>query len=1299
MKRKLIILFAALVLLLLGGGAALLLTLRSAWFEKKVHARIVAEVEKATGARVELDSFSYAWRPMHAELRNLTLHGSESPAEPPLFRAERIALGLRIVSLWAKKVDLELIEVDRPAIYYNGSNAPKPKLRRQPGSDPLEQFLALAVNRYRITDGAFQYLDRKVPVDIEGRDLDVTMSYDHAGQAYLGDFAAKSLRIGAPLKSPLDFDPKFAFRFDKDAFRFHDARLDTASSKITAEGMWSAGSGITGTYTANVSIAEFVPVFRLPVERRGNAKLEGGFTIRSAQDWTSRGSLHAEGLEYKGVTPIAVVGRYEKTGGKVVLPSLEGRALGGVFQGTAELREWKFYSARGEAKGFPVNRLMELAKQDRGKWAAVVNGPVEVRGPEFEMTARVTLAAAPDTEAGTPLTGEVGVTYRQADGFIGFEQSHIELPATTAHFRGSIDQGVEVGAVSRDLREIAPALRIAAMPATLGRGQARFTGFWYGGFSQPRFKGHLDMDAFTVEGRNFDRLSADVEANGEKVTGTNVTVAMGAIEAGGYGSAGLTSWRLADSSPLSAKLTLKEAAIQALLAEAKLDWPLQGRAEAQVDLGGTYAAPRVLGRATATGVEAAGEKFKSMEADFRVNESRIEVVNGLARKGAGVVEFSGTKEGDDLSAEVRVRNTRLREWDWVASRQSQLDGAVSGKGVLAGRIVRGALQATQVDGNLEVKEMTVNERPIGELAASAKTTGRLVNAEISGRVRDSEVSGVAEWNLSGSTYGLGQLRFPRMTFAALHDLGLFGDPERPLPLRGSFDAEVGFSGPVTRPDQWTGLAKVTRLEVEPNRDVAPNGQRLILRNREALMVHLDGAGANLQSVRLVTEGTDLEATGTVAWRARSPWNLRLRGKLNLPALSTFEPDLVATGVSTLDATIRGSLQQPNVTGRMELNDASIYLRNVPNGLEKLTGAVVFDRTRANIEKLTAQTGGGDLRLSGFVDFGGSQLLYRLQAAADRVRVRYPEAVSTTFNANMSLTGTASRSLLAGEVTVGKMGITPRTDIGSLLAEAGRSSVGSVAPNDFLRNMQIDLKLVTSPDAELQTSLARDIQPEANFRVRGTGVRPVLLGNVAVTQGEIQFFGNQYTIIRGDVSFANPVKNEPVLDMDLETRVRGIVVTINFSGPVNKLGVSYRSDPPLQPAEIVALLAVGRTPGSGITPNLPSQQNQLFTQPGNNSLLGQAITAPFSGSLQRLFGVSRLKIDPDLTGVTNTPQARLTIEQQLSRDITVTYITNLNRTQQQIVRLQWDFSREFSVLAVRDENGIFGVDFFWRKRFK
>ena len=205
--------------------------------------------------------------------------------------------------------------------------------------------------------------------------------------------------------------------------------------------------------------------------------------------------------------------------------------------------------------------------------------------------------------------------------------------------------------------------------------------------------------------------------------------------------------------------------------------------------------------------------------------------------------------------------------------------------------------------------------------------------------------------------------------------------------------------------------------------------------------------------------------------------------------------------------------------------------------------------------------------------------------------------------------------------------------------------------------------------------------------------------MTVNQGEVQFFGNKYTINRGEIGFFNPVKIEPVLDMDLETRVRGVLVTINFTGPLSKLNVSYRSDPPLQstgdhrpagsgPGSRNEFLAGVRTDRSN--PELPLT--------GTNTLLGQAVAAPISGRLQRFFGVSKLKIDPQLTGINAVPQARVTIEQQVSRDVTLTYITNLSQANQQIVRLEWDINRTWSVVALREDNGAFGIDFFFKKRF-
>jgi len=226
----------------------------------------------------------------------------------------------------------------------------------------------------------------------------------------------------------------------------------------------------------------------------------------------------------------------------------------------------------------------------------------------------------------------------------------------------------------------------------------------------------------------------------------------------------------------------------------------------------------------------------------------------------------------------------------------------------------------------------------------------------------------------------------------------------------------------------------------------------------------------------------------------------------------------------------------------------------------------------------------------------------------------------------------------------------------------------------------------------------NIQAHANLHLRGTPQRPVVLGNVTVNSGVIEFFGNKYTINRGQLNFYNPAKIEPIIDMDLETQVRSITVDISFSGSLSKLNFSYRSDPPLETNDIIALLAVGPTPSTA-GPLAAGQVStgSSYVSTGGNALLGQAI-APVSGRLQKFFGVSHIKIDPQLTSITTVPQARLTVEQQVSTDITLTYITNLAVTNQQIVRVQWDFSKRWSAVALRDENGAFSIDFQYRRRF-
>jgi translocation and assembly module TamB len=290
-------------------------------------------------------------------------------------------------------------------------------------------------------------------------------------------------------------------------------------------------------------------------------------------------------------------------------------------------------------------------------------------------------------------------------------------------------------------------------------------------------------------------------------------------------------------------------------------------------------------------------------------------------------------------------------------------------------------------------------------------------------------------------------------------------------------------------------------------------------------------------------------------------------------------------------------------------------------------------------------------------------------------------------------------MLSGSITILRTAFNPQSDFSSLLAKSAEPVRTPAARTGILGGMNFDVHIATSPDILFQSNLTQDIQVEANLQLRGTASNPALLGRVNITEGQVVFYGTKFTVSQGSIAFYNPVRVEPVLDVDLETKARGIEITLTISGPLNKLNLTPRSDPPLQFSEIVALLATGRTPTSD--PSLLARESsspQSWQQAGASALLGSAIASPVAGRLQRFFGVSKLRIDPTLPGVENNPQARLTLEQQVTPDITFTYITNVTNSNPQVVRVEWSVSKVWSVVALREENGMFGLDFFFKRRF-
>jgi translocation and assembly module TamB len=137
-----------------------------------------------------------------------------------------------------------------------------------------------------------------------------------------------------------------------------------------------------------------------------------------------------------------------------------------------------------------------------------------------------------------------------------------------------------------------------------------------------------------------------------------------------------------------------------------------------------------------------------------------------------------------------------------------------------------------------------------------------------------------------------------------------------------------------------------------------------------------------------------------------------------------------------------------------------------------------------------------------------------------------------------------------------------------------------------------------------------------------------------------------------------------------------------------MAVSYRSDPPLPEADVVALLALGRTENQQRINT--QQQVQALSNPTTDALLGGALNATVSSRVQKLFGAGSVKVDPNYLGALGNSTSRIIVEEQLGRNVTLTYATNVNTTGQQLLQADVAINRHVSLMLARDESGVFSM---------
>ena len=1286
---------------------------------------LINRLEKLTGTQVEIRTVSVAWFSLNATVNGLVIHGKEPLDTEPLFSAEQAKLGLRIDSFWGRRVSLNDLLLVSPRMHLlvqkDGSNN-LPTIQRTHSKAPLQEtLLNLHVRHVEIRDGWLLYNNLGSLVAVEGGDLrlNISGSADPARPLYIGTLDWDSIELARRRDVPIPANVSAKMSLSPDGFTVEQAIVDVGRSHVDLQAQTKNLESPDWTYRYRgwLDLLDIREAFRTPEVPLGRIDLRGDGTLNSGKI-RGKGSFAGDnitlGFQDFHSANLSSRSSYVLDPDGVLLPDFAAYALGGSVKGRITMKfdglkfraETKVQGVRLAAvtpaidhAGFPINSL---------HWDAVITADtVETwhdNFRDFDISANMQWEEPDDVMPGhMPITSEAVLRYRYGPDTLQLDQFDFETPTSRGSFTGllapkttSLDAHLDIGslaawddfihAISGD-KPGTPAAKIVI------DGAMQWTGRITGPSGGPTFTGHIQGERVRYDNFLLDSLAADLTYSPEQLVISQGHARRGAMEAGVEGQLQLTDWEFRPENQWESDLDLEKVPLQALQDLAGWKYPVEGLLTGQFHGRGTRAEPALTGLVDLADATAYTVPFNRLRGQLTVMPDEVRLSNAELRffvpgtektGGAGIVTGSvGYRYADQsLSLDLVGASLPLANFRRIKASGLPVDGQISFR-----LKSNGPVQRPITDGSFRVVDFQVGSEVIGSFEANLHSDGKLMDLKLGSAMSEGAISGNITLGLDdplpvNGVISIRNINLDPYLLSALH-LDKF-------PGHGVADGDITFQGELRNLGTLTVDGNFSRLAV--------NYGGVLLENQGP--IHLTSTRDSLKIISMSLKGTDTNAemTGSVQFTGRRTVSLKLNGSVDLRLLSAYIPDVKADGHADMNASFEGTLDRPRIIGRVKLINVSLRSADFPTGLSNVKGDLVFDANRLFFDNVTGEAGGGLITLSGSANYSEKPLRYDISAKTDRIRIRYPEGMSWLMAGSLRLSGTLDGGLLSGKVVVQRLNLNEGIEsVGSLTSSSGAPSTST-----FLRNLQLDVEGSSTPDARMEWPGAH-LEAESSLRVRGTADHPILLGHIHVLSGDLYFRDNHYKVTRGDLNFANPFRLDPTINFEATTTIQQYEITLNFSGQASKMSLSYRSDPPLPGNDIITLLAMGQTASEATMRAGATGQTGPGGNTGATALLSEAISSQLGGRVERLFGITRFRVDPGLAGVSSTGSgqnvaARVTVEQQVTPNLTVTYVSNVSSTQQQVIQIEYNVTRNISVVALRDQNGTFGMDIKIKKRF-
>ena len=591
---------------------------------------------------------------------------------------------------------------------------------------------------------------------------------------------------------------------------------------------------------------------------------------------------------------------------------------------------------------------------------------------------------------------------------------------------------------------------------------------------------------------------------------------------------------------------------------------------------------------------------------------------------------------------------------------------------------QGTVKDPQLSGNVQIPQLQISGQTFSAVKAQMDLAHQHANVSLESIVEQGYVHAKGDVDLVGQyqTNATVDVRaLPIGPLLAKHSTTTGAAQD----LQGFTEIHASLAGPLKDPSRLNGRLEIPRLNLAY--------KTIQLANDGPLRIRYQNGVATVEQARIKGTGTDVSLQGVVPVQSAIPLNVSAKGGLDVQLLQLLSPDVIASGRLEIDLRAGGAITQPKTEGSIRIVNTGLSVEGAPVSISAMNGQLSIAGDQLRIDKLNATAGGGTISANGSATYG-KEPNFAIDLHAKGVRV-HPTGIRSTVDGDVQLSGTPQKSQLSGRVVVGRLSFQEGFDLATFMSQlSDDSSVSS--PSELASNMNLSIAVNSAQNLTLASSQV-SIAGSANLNVTGTAANPVILGRITLTNGELFFQGKRFEIQSGTIAFVNPARTEPVLNLYVKTTIEQYKVTINFSGPIDRLKTNYTSDPSLPPIDIINLLAFGQTTAE------KASNASAPASLGAQSVLAQGVAGQVAKGVQNLTGISQLTLDPT-AGNSQNPGAQVAIQQRVTGTLFLTFSTNVTSTQQQTIQVQYQPKPHWRISVIRDEYDGYGVDVRYHKVF-